>query len=292
MNMAFLQASPLLILPLELRTKIFEELLCPHPGRIYTLYNDRQGREASFNIDPTILRVNKQIYSESVSLLYNSNVFEINLTTPVVFQWSGGNYPDRIPDPPPLFRNDDGSVFRGTTRGGGRVKQSPARKERLNAPEEAMNQEGIYPYCFQRLRHIRLLTSRDAVWGDTGGGYFFSHTGELIMRMLSELSREESTSVPKALEFVIFPEWLTRTEIFKAGKAVALKAREIAPLLRSVEQSRTLLLGEALCSEQSDDDFGSLDWDDYEKLETKKVDIEELVANLGKHSRSYVNEYI
>lgn len=114
------------------------------------------------------------------------------------------------------------------------------------------------------------------------------------MRMLSELSREESTSVPKALEFVIFPEWFTRTGIFKAGKAVALddKAREIAALLRRVEQSRTLLLGEALCPEQSDDDFVSLDWDDHEKLETKKVDIEALVANLGECSRSYVNECI
>lgn len=61
--MASLQASPLLILPLELRAKIFEELLCPNPGRVYTLYHDRQGRQASFNIDPTILRVNEQIYS-------------------------------------------------------------------------------------------------------------------------------------------------------------------------------------------------------------------------------------
>lgn len=104
------------------------------------------------------------------------------------------------------------------------------------------------------------------------------------MRMLSELSREESTSVPKALEFVIFPEWFTRTGIDKA--------REIAALLRRVEQSRTLLLGEALCPEQSDDDFVSLDWDDHEKLETKKVDIEALVANLGECSRSYVNECI
>ena len=35
----------------------------------------------------------------------------------------------------------------------------------LNAPEEVVNEEGIYSHCFQRLRHIRLLTSRDAVWG-------------------------------------------------------------------------------------------------------------------------------
>ena len=72
-------------IPLELRTKIYKELLNPDPKRVYTLYHNRHGREASFNIDPTILRVNKQIYAEAILILYNTTSFRINLDTPVLF---------------------------------------------------------------------------------------------------------------------------------------------------------------------------------------------------------------
>lgn len=38
--------SPLLALPLELRIKIYVQLLSPYPGRVYILYHDRHGRDA------------------------------------------------------------------------------------------------------------------------------------------------------------------------------------------------------------------------------------------------------
>ena len=53
------QASPLLALPSELRIEIYKQLLNPDPERVHTLYHDKHGREASFGLDPVILRANK-----------------------------------------------------------------------------------------------------------------------------------------------------------------------------------------------------------------------------------------
>lgn len=89
--------SPLLALPQELRTKIYEELLCPEPAQLLTLWHDRNGRRGSLNLHPSILRVNKRIHYEAVSLLYDNNIFEINLTAPVC-QTKWANYTDSNPD--------------------------------------------------------------------------------------------------------------------------------------------------------------------------------------------------
>lgn len=40
------EMSPLLALPPELRIQIYEELLCPNPEKVLTLYHDRRGQEA------------------------------------------------------------------------------------------------------------------------------------------------------------------------------------------------------------------------------------------------------
>ena len=74
------QRSLLLTLPLELRTKIYDEMLSPFPHYAFTIYHDRQGRKQSYAIYPSILRTNKQIHLEANSSLYdNNNIFAIDL---------------------------------------------------------------------------------------------------------------------------------------------------------------------------------------------------------------------
>ncbi|MCJ1301386.1 hypothetical protein MMC08_004186 [Hypocenomyce scalaris] len=165
---------PILALPLELRLRIYEELLAPNPAIVHTLYHDRRGRDRSFNIHPSILRVNTQIHDEAVAVLYDHNTFMLDLSTAVVSQCTGGSYPDRIRGPQPLFRDD---------------------------AEPTTAQGLIYPHCLKRLRNIDLLTSPSAVWGSAqlgshGSaqlGTFFSHIGNLILSVLRLLAYEEAT---------------------------------------------------------------------------------------------------
>lgn len=72
LDMAASSITPsLLDLPLELKLKTYQMLLCPDPLRVYTLYHDRHGRG---DAHPAILRVNWRLHSEAISLLYNSNL--------------------------------------------------------------------------------------------------------------------------------------------------------------------------------------------------------------------------
>jgi hypothetical protein len=271
--MAASQISPLFALPLKLRTEIYEELLCPNPTRIHTLYHDRQGREPSFNLHPKILRVNKQVYDEAASLLYRSNIFEIYIATNVVRQCTGGIYPDHIPNPPPLLRKYEAS----------QAQTEPQNDLRPACPAERAVQPVIKPYlelglhgiiylhCFQRLRHIRLVTSRGAIWGQTRGGSFFTRPGELIMQILQDLSDEAATSGSKILEFIVHPDWRTKYGIFQAGRTDAEdgKAIEMAALLQSVRRTRIVEVEEKVFS------------DELGRLETRQVDVDGLIASLA-----------
>lgn len=78
--MAACTSTPsLLNLPMELKLKIYQMLLCPDPLQVYTLYHSSYGRRNAFNLHPAILRVNRQLHSEAILLLYNTNVFMIYL---------------------------------------------------------------------------------------------------------------------------------------------------------------------------------------------------------------------
>lgn len=88
-------ASPLLALPLELRTKVYEQLLVPENGSVQVIYHDRRGRSQSSDYHPAIIHANRQIHDEAMSVLYDRFVFRIELTTPVVQQCTGGYYSDR-----------------------------------------------------------------------------------------------------------------------------------------------------------------------------------------------------
>jgi len=266
--MAATQVSPIFALPLELRTKIYEELLCPNPTRVHTLYHDRQGREPSFNINPAILCVCTLAYDEAVSLLYCNNIFEIYLATSVVQQCTGGTYPDSTPDPPPLLLKHAATV----EPAGSQYDLLPTRSSaRAPIPYVELGSQGIiYIHCFQRLQPIRLVTSRGAIWGDSEGGLFFSSPGELILEILNDLIGEAPTPARKHLEFIVQPDWLTKYGIFQSGTTDAEdgKAIEMVALLQKIKKIRAVKLEEKVFS----DELGS--------LETRQVDIDAFIKDL------------
>lgn len=259
--------SPLFVLPLELRNKIYKGLLCPDPTRIHTLYHDRQGREPSFNLHPQILSVCKQARDEAFPLLYCNNIFEIYIATTVVKQCTGGIYPDSTPDPPPLLREDAPPVNHSAPmHNRGPLLSKTAAYE----PYVELGSRGImYIHCFQQLRQLRLVTSRGAIWGQARGGEFFSTPGKLILEILHDLIGESPGSLPMILDFIVQPNCRTKYGIFQAGKTDAKdgRAMEIAALLQKLQSTRTVHLEEKVFS------------DELGRLETKQVDIDVVMAS-------------
>ena len=230
------QASSLVTLPLELRMKIYEELLNPDPERVHTLYHDRHGRQASFNIDPTILRVNKQIYSEAISILYDTINVRINLDALVVRQCTGGNYPDKLVDPPSLFREDTEATVEI-------ANQLPRRTRDRRLEFEALfgstAQGYIYPHCFQRLRKIHLVTARHAIWGAAMGGSYFSHSGKLVLRILKLLASGQTTKAPmiKHFKLTYHPSWPTFESQMLLGNGESdKKTKVVVGLLKALKR--------------------------------------------------------
>lgn len=141
--MAATSITPSLLgLPLELKLKMYQMLLCPDPLKVYVLYHDRHGRGDAFNAHPAILRVNRQLHSEAISLLYNSNVFEIYLATGVMEtttyrdQCSGGKSASHMKTHTKLLRKPSNEA----TRKDDQISLDPGV-------------EGIiYPHCLQRIR--------------------------------------------------------------------------------------------------------------------------------------------
>lgn len=233
--------SPLLTLPLELRRQIYEQLLSPDPNRVHTLYHDREGREAFTGIDPKILRVNKQIHFEASPLLYENNKFLIHLATPVIHQCTGGNYPDRIVDPADLFRadpTDESGKSDSIAQDASSIP--PATESRRSRRRPQCSTTGvIYPHCFQRLRHINLITSRNAIWGQSMLGGYFSHTGERIWKILKVLNDEQTTAAPvkKQLKFTIRKDWLSYGAELKGGQNdIDEQTKPIVGLMKALQR--------------------------------------------------------
>lgn len=241
-NMAStIQASPLLALPLELRTKIYQGLLNPDPNSVHTLYHDRHGREAPFDIDPTILRVNRQIYSEAVSILYDAANVRIYLATPVVKQCTGGNYPDAAPNPPDLFRKDNEGSIKPASRLDWRTEPPIATAKYLEQEGqlESTAEGYIYPRCFQRLHKIELVTSRHAIWGAGQRGSYFSHTGQTVLRILKLLAEEQAPQSPmtKRLKVTIQPDWRTvEAQLLMRSGEMDNRTKAIVGLLKALER--------------------------------------------------------
>ncbi|KAM0795327.1 hypothetical protein BDR22DRAFT_967053 [Usnea florida] len=230
------QATSLVTLPLELRCKIYNELLNPDPARVHTLYHDRHGREASFNIDPTILRVNKQIYSEAIAILYDTISVRINLDTLVVRQCTGGKYPDKLIDPPSLFREDTEVTVEIANNFPRRTRD---RRLEFDAMFGYSAQGYIYPHCFQRLRKIHVVTARHAIWGAAMGGSYFSHSGKLVLRILRLLASGQSTKAPmvKQFKFTYHPSWPTfESQMLLGDGEMDKRTRAVVGLLKALKR--------------------------------------------------------
>lgn len=265
-------SPPLFVLPCELRMKIYAELLCPDPLRLYTLYHDRQGRDPSFNLHPNILSVCKQAHDEATSLLYCNNIFEIYIATTVVRQCTGGIYPDSIPDPPPLLREDDALMVQSVSA---RCSLPVRNSTRAGASCIELGSPGmIFLHCLRRMRHIRLVTSRGAIWGQTRRGEVFSSPGKLLLRILQDLAGEAPMTPRKSLDLVVHPDWWTKYGIFQPGNTDAKdrkEAVEMLALLQKIQRTRAMILEEKIFSNE------------LGRLETKLVDIDGVLASLAGH---------
>ena len=245
--------SYLLSLPLELRAMIYIELLCPNPRTTKLLYHDRKARLPSLDLYPQILRLNKQIYHEAYSYLYN-NQFELQLLSPIPHSCMGSSY-RKHPDPengqprvrgetliaPPLFRSDPASVW------------LPHRDGRI-APDGLM-----YPRCFKRLRHIEIKVSINSVLASCRSGFRFSFTGDLLLDILCLLISEDTYSETRtgAARVVIVkndsPLWClaSRTEGERAARGEICwqhKMNELLELMRELKTKRILLIEESFDS--------------------------------------------
>lgn len=166
--------SPFLKLPSELRLMIYRELLTTTSA--ITLYHDQTGRDPSLGLCPTILRVSRQIYNESVWLLYEYNVFIISLTTEIV-QTCGHYY-----SPP--------SEHQWHQRAG---LPTPRKPDIFRIKDDSTGEEQglIYPHCIRRCRHMSIVTAGDAVRGLKQVMPFFSDTYDLIIRILECLAADD-----------------------------------------------------------------------------------------------------
>lgn len=231
--------SPLLALPLELRIAIYEQLLSPDPARIHQLYHDRNGREASFDIDPTILQVSKQIYSEAIPILYENASVRLYLATPVVVQCTGGNYPDGNVDPPDLFRKESNRAIDTAKKLKWRIGAPTVHGLEIEERLDSQYQGYIYPHCFQRLRKIQLVTSRHAIWGDSQCGSYFSHTGQTVLRILKVLAEEQAIKPPMTKRFKITmrPTWRTvESQLLMRSGEMDMKTKAIIGLLKALKR--------------------------------------------------------
>ena len=239
---ASIQASPLLALPLELRIPVYKQLLNPDPDRVHTLYDDQFDREIPFPIHTSILRVNKQIYSEAVSILYDTASLQIYLPTPVFQKRNYRDFTSNVDEPPKLFRTDSEGAFKSKDK----IKwcNSPSSvKSRQSEAFEPLPPGYIYPHCFQRLRKVHLITSRQAMWGtgrhDEVLGSYFSPTGHLVLRILRLLAQVQVTKSLKRMHFKFAihagPYIAESLPLMRNGQADQ-KTKTIVGLLKALER--------------------------------------------------------
>ncbi len=159
-----------LALPPELRLKIYQELLTTAEPQ--TLYHN-WSLDCPRNIHPVILRVNRQIYAESAWILYEHNVFQIDLSTPsVIMRRVVDWYDNALRLTTPLFRVVDPSG-------------------------EPLGYEGrIYPHCLRRLHHIELFVTGTSAEGGCMEGYltpYFYLMVEILRRIVAEDEEDDDS---------------------------------------------------------------------------------------------------
>lgn len=237
---ASIQALPLLALPLELRISVYKQLLNPDPDWLHTLYDDHFDREIPFPIHTSILRANKQIYSEAVSILYDTARLQIYLGTPVIQQRSYRDFTSNVDEPPKLFRTDSEGAFESKDKIKWCNPPSSVRSRQFEAFDPP-SPGYIYPHCFQRLRKVHLITSREAMWEtewrDEWFGSYFSPTDHLVLRILRLLAQAQVTKSLKRMhfKFSIHADWhMAESQPLMRNGQVDQKTKTIVGLLKAL----------------------------------------------------------
>lgn len=111
------------------------------------------------------------------------------------------------------------------------VGEADASSDPEEKLDEALRARMIYPHCFRRLRHINLISARDAIWWNFDGGYYFSHVGRTIWKILQVLADAHATEArsKQHLTFTIQKDWLRDGE--KSQKGYNDLEKETRPIL-------------------------------------------------------------
>ena len=211
---AVFQSFPMLALPLELRFQIYRELLSPDPGRCYILWDVKNRREAAFNIYPAIVQVSKQTYSEAISILYDNNNFQVNMSRPMI-------YPD-------CEQRTDVKLFRRFPSSGRSITNTnrpllnPVKidfKGQKTLPALTLVPGLIYPHAFQRLRHIELFTYLVVTGPRSKPPYLSFPVPQIttileILRILAKEKVHHASVLRKNFNFAVWPncterDWFT-----------------------------------------------------------------------------------
>ncbi|KAL8925491.1 MAG: hypothetical protein Q9172_002208 [Xanthocarpia lactea] len=162
---------PFLSLPPEIRHCVYSELLISRPkdtpNAPVLLWHDRKGRGNSLSIYPQILRVSRQVNAEATPLLYECNMFSLELTTPE----SQSCIARTINKSQALLLDDSGKWMK------------------------YFEQPGLLsPSCLRRLAHLEIIISACSVWTNGHGFDFWSSIGEIFIEMLRLLADDQEVS--------------------------------------------------------------------------------------------------
>ena len=256
--------TTLLTLPLELRNIIYSELLSSKRSKPLTLYDHRKGREALFDLYPSILRTNKQSYVEAVSYLYKHNVFLLHLDGPISRGCDIGDYSNEKRLILPLYRCDDaphtavsidGEYFNRPTKLVTHTNQHKEIYEDCRCHPPIPGPGPIYPHIFRHLAHIELFIGAFSMWQQSKDGMSFTHTRKVVLdtlRLLAEEEIEEDLVVKKTLKVQVRAKWVPdnlflgdQGPSLSREEGQALKANMLA-LLKEIKKRRVVEVTEAV----------------------------------------------
>ncbi|KAL8642839.1 MAG: hypothetical protein Q9226_008462 [Calogaya cf. arnoldii] len=224
---------PLLSLPLELRHQIYSELLIASLNEPVLLWHDRKGREKSRSIHPQILRVCKQINAEAKNLLYEHNMFRLDMTTP---EWDFCTH----------------------------SAQGPMKKSQALVRDDAVNgtiyfeQSGLLSASsLQRLAHVEIVIHPFSFWASRMGEVVRSGTGDLfvhLLRLLADAEDSDSLLKKKRLVITVYKQYYEfspngqKWEMFADGSLdkESPMAAKVRPLVEAVGKKRDIRIYEVL----------------------------------------------
>lgn len=228
-------------LPVELRTMTYELLLCTESKRI--CFRDNSLPDET-DLYPSILRVNRQVYSEALPVLYDSNVFE--LYYPRICKYHNQDLFRYDCDKNPLEQLD---WFERDWEGN---RQAP------RSFIEGYHIAGIPRHRLRRVRHLEIFTRFDGV---SGMGYHLyyaaSNRGVIIdvLRSLISMPPENEGEGPsikgqRTLKFTFTPlDWDPNRPTYASERRLLraqIKKRD--RLLHALSHLRTV----SLCTNYED----------------------------------------